>query len=76
MTRLAVLFLLLLATPAFAANDETPTILRGTSAPPQPWYQPPPQPVVVEVPVYQPVYYFYALPVRRGTVHPHHHFRR
>ena len=44
MKRLAAL-LLLAATPALAANDETPTILRGTPAPPPP--------AVVEVPVPQ-----------------------
>jgi hypothetical protein len=75
MRRLLALFLLL-ATPAYAANDETPTILRGTPAPPTPRYEPPPQPAVVQVPVYQPVYYFYALPVRRGPAHHHQHFRR
>jgi hypothetical protein len=75
MKRLLAL-LLLLATPAFAGNDETPTILRGTPAPPQPAYQPPPQPVVVQVPVYQPVYYFYALPVRRVPALHHHHRSR
>lgn len=75
MTKRLLALLLLIATPAFAANDETPTILRGTPAPTTPWYQPPPQPAAVEVPVYQPVYYFYAVPVRRGPAH-HHHFRR
>ena len=76
MKRLAAL-LILAATPAFAANDEMPTILRGTPAPP-PAEQAPDQPAVVEVPVYtpQPVYYYY-VPVRRPVaIHHHHHFRR
>jgi len=46
MKRLAAL-LLLVATPAFAAGDGEVTVLRGTSAPPTPWYQPP-EPAVVE----------------------------
>ena len=88
MKRLAALLIFLAAPllttrPALAANDETPTILRGTPAPPPP--------AVVEVPVYypQPVYY-YALPVHAGPLHAgslhagsvrppvvihHHHFR-
>lgn len=73
MKRLAAL-LLLVATPALAANDETPTILRGTPAPP-PAVVTVPVPQVVEVPVYypQPVYYYY-VPVRPVVIH-HHHFR-
>jgi len=78
MKRLAAL-LFLAATPAFAANDEPPTILRGTPAPPPPAVVevPVPQPVIVQVPVYypQPVYY-YALPVRRPVMIHHHRFRR
>ena len=53
MMRLIAL-LLLMATPAIAA-DEPVTILRGTSAPPTPWYEPPappPQPVVYPQYVY------------------------
>ena len=78
MKRLAAL-LFLAATPAFAANDEPPTILRGTPAPPPPPVVevPVPQPVIVQVPVYypQPVYY-YALPARRSVAIHRHHFRR
>ena len=69
MKRLVAL-LLCLAAPALAAEEVT--ILRGTPAPPTPWYEPPPppQPVVV----YQPVIYpqlFYVLPGRQQQ----HHFR-
>ena len=81
MKRLAAL-LILAATPALAANDETPTVLRGTPAPPPPTVVEVPVPQVVEVPVYypQPVYY-YALPVHAGSVRRpglihHRHFRR
>lgn len=77
MKRLAAL-LFLVATPALAANDEPPTILRGTPAPPPPAVVevPVPQPVIVQVPVYypQPVYYF-VLPVRHPVVVHHQHFR-
>jgi hypothetical protein len=77
MKRLAAL-LFLAATPAFAANDEPPTILRGTPAPPPPAVVevPVPKPVIVQVPVYypQPVYY-YALSARRPAAVPHRHFR-
>ncbi|HYD05040.1 MAG TPA: hypothetical protein VEC60_04905 [Reyranella sp.] len=68
MKRLAAL-LLLVGTPAFAA-DQPVTVLRGSSAPPTPWYEPPappappPQPVVVYQPVIYPPY-FYGLPVRQ-----------
>jgi len=78
--RLAAL-LILAANPAFAGNDEMPTILRGTPAPPPPAVVevPVPQPVIVQVPVYypQPVYYYYfALPARRPVAIHRHHFRR
>ena len=43
------------ATPALA--DEPVVVLRGTSAPPTPWYEPPPEPKVVVQPVYVPLYY-------------------
>jgi len=64
MIRLIAL-LLLMATPAFAA-DEPVTILRGASAPPTPWYEPP-------APPHQPVVYpqyFYVLP-SVGAVQQH-----
>ncbi len=44
-----------LATPALA--DEPVVVLRGSSAPPTPWYEPPPEPKVVVQPVYVPLYY-------------------
>ena len=69
MKRLLVL-LLLVGTPAFAA-DQPVTILRGSSAPPTPWYEPPPpppEPVVVYQPVIYPLY-FYPLPVRQHRNH-------
>jgi hypothetical protein len=73
MKRLAAL-VLLLATPAFAASGEV-TVLRGTPAPPTPWYEPPPpppQPVVVYQPlIYQPGLYaqpFYAAPLRQHRI--------
>jgi hypothetical protein len=77
MKRLAAL-LLLVGTPAFAADGPV-TILRGSSAPPTPWYEPPapppppPQPVVI----YQPVVYpqlFYVLPTWQQR-HGHGTFR-
>lgn len=73
----ALLAALAAAAPALAANDEQPTILRGSSAPAEPWYEPPPQPQqAVEHPAYQPIYY-YAVPVRRFPAYQHHHhFRR
>jgi hypothetical protein len=72
MKRLIAL-LLLIGTPALA--DEPVTILRGTSAPPTAWYEPPrppPQQVVVYQPVVYPQY-FYVLPVWQ---HRSMHFRR
>ena len=45
------------ATPALA--DEPPVVvLRGSSAPPTPWYEPPPEPKVVVQPVPVPIYYY------------------
>jgi len=61
-----------IAVPAVAADEVT--ILRGTPAPPTPWYEPPPPPEPQPVVVYQPIVYpqlFYVLPVRQQ----HHHFR-
>jgi hypothetical protein len=53
-----LLALVLFATPALAEDAATSVvILRGSSAPPTPWYEPPPQPTVVVQPVYVPVYY-------------------
>lgn len=50
--------LLALASPALADEPASSVvILRGSSAPPTPWYEPPPEPTVVVQPVYVPVYY-------------------
>ena len=73
MKRLVAL-LLLFAVPAFAADGEV-TILRGTPAPPTPWYQPPPPPPAPSVPpavVYQPVIYppFYYVPFGGSVAGP------
>ena len=46
-------------------------VLRGSSAPPTPWYEPPPEPKVIVQPVYVPFYY---LPVVYGPFfHRQHH---
>ena len=51
---------LLPAAIAFAGPtlaDEPPVaVLGGSSAPPTPWYEPPPEPKVVVQPVYVPLY--------------------
>jgi len=53
-----LLALLMVATPALADGAATSVvILRGSSAPPTPWYEPPAEPSVVVQPVYVPVYY-------------------
>jgi hypothetical protein len=50
--------LLALASPALADEPASSVvILRGISAPPTPWYEPPPEPKVVVQPVYVPAYY-------------------
>lgn len=43
------------ATPVLA--EEPVVILRGSSAPPTPWYEPPPEPRIVVQQVYAPLYY-------------------
>jgi hypothetical protein len=66
MKRLAILLFVAIAfaTPALApALADEPTtspvvILRGSSAPPTPWYEPPPEPKVVVQPVYVPPLYY------------------
>lgn len=58
--RLASLLLALVvfSAPALAEDAATSVVvLRGSSAPPTPWYEPPPEPTVVVQPVYVPVYY-------------------
>ena len=69
MKRLASLLLALIgfASPALADEPAPPTsvvVLRGSSAPPTPWYEPPPEPTVIVQPVYVPLYY---LPVAYGS---------
>jgi hypothetical protein len=66
-----LLALIALATPALADDATTSpvVVLRGSSAPPTPWYEPPPEPKVVVQPVYVPLYY---LPLAYGTVVYHH----
>ena len=65
MKRLAILLLapIALATPALADEPTTPSVvvLRGSSAPSTPWYEPPPEPTVVVQQVYAPPLYY--LPV-------------
>ena len=69
MKRLAILLFaaIAFATPALApALADEPTtspvvVLRGSSAPPTPWYEPPPEPKVVVQQVYVPPLYY--LPV-------------
>jgi hypothetical protein len=51
--------LIVLAGPALADEPTSSVVvLRGSSAPPTPWYEPPPEPKVVVQPVYVPLYYF------------------
>jgi hypothetical protein len=64
--------LIALASPALADEPASPVVvLRGSSAPPTPWYEPPPEPKIVVQPVYVPLYY---LPVTYGPfIHRQHH---
>ena len=79
MRRLAILLLasIALATPALAEQPATsPVVLRGSSALPTPWYEPPPEPKVIVQPVYVPVYVplYYYLPVAYDPfIHRHPH---
>jgi hypothetical protein len=57
------------ATPGLA--DEPVVVLRGSSAPATPWYEPPPEPEVVVQPVYVPLYY---LPLNYGPFFHRQHF--
>ena len=60
-----------LASPALADEPQV-VVLRGTSAPPAPWYEPPPDPRIIVQQVYVPLYY---LPVASGPFLFHrHHF--
>jgi len=58
-----VLLILIGVVAASPALADDVVILRGSSAPPTPWYQPPPEPV--RETVYVPVYY---LPLAYGSV--------
>jgi hypothetical protein len=64
--------LIALASPALALADEpSVVVLRGSSAPPTPWYEPLPEPKVIVQPVYVPLYY---LPVVDSPFfHRRHH---
>jgi hypothetical protein len=58
-----LLALIALASPALA-DEPAVVILRGSSAPPTAWYEPPPEPKVIVQQVYVPLYY---LPVAYGS---------
>ncbi len=63
--------LIVLASPTLADEPSSVVVLRGSSAPPTPWYEPPPQPQSVVQPVYVPLYY---LPVTYSPFfHRRHH---
>jgi len=58
------------------AADEAATdsivVLRGSSAPPTPWNEPPPEPAIIVQQVYLPAYSY--LPFAYGPfIHRHHH---
>jgi hypothetical protein len=59
--RLVPLLLALSALASPALADEPVVVLRGSSAPSQPWYEPPPEPKIVVQQVYVPPLYY--LPV-------------
>jgi len=70
---LLIVAIVAIAGHAYAADqapDDAVVVLRGSSAPPEPWYEPPPQPEVQVV--YVPVY---SLPLAYGTFLPRHHHR-
>jgi len=52
-----LLALIALASPALADEPSSVMVLRGSSAPPTPWYEPPPEPKIIVQPVYVPLYY-------------------
>ena len=65
-----LLALIALASPALA-DEPSVVVLRGSSAPPTPWYAPLPEPTVIVQPVYVPLYY---LPVAYSPFfHRRHH---
>jgi len=65
-----VLLILIGVVAASPALADDVVILRGSSAPPVPWYEPPPQPQVQTV--YVPVYY---VPFAYGTFVQRHAHR-
>jgi hypothetical protein len=71
MTRFATLLLaaIAFATPALA--DGPVVILRGSSAPPTPWYEPPPEPKIIVQQVHVPLYY---LPLTYSPFFHRQHF--
>jgi hypothetical protein len=73
MTRVASLLFALIALASPALADESASsvvVLRGSSAPPTPWYEPPIEPKIIVQPVYVPLYYY--LPVAYGPfIHRH-----
>jgi hypothetical protein len=72
MMRFATLLLaaIAIATPA-RADEPAVVVLRGNSAPPTPWYEPPPEPKVIVQPVYVPLYY---LPLTYSPYFHRQHF--
>jgi hypothetical protein len=70
--RIACLLFALIALAGPAVADEpSVVVLRGSSAPPTPWYEPLPEPKVIVQPVYVPLYY---LPVVGSRFfHRQHH---
>jgi hypothetical protein len=63
MMRFATLLVAAIAVAGPALADEPQvTVLRGSSAPPTPWYQPPPEPRIVVQQVHVPLYYLPVVP--------------
>jgi hypothetical protein len=64
--------LIVIASPALADEPASSVVvLRGSSAPPTPWFEPPPESKIIVQPVYVPLYY---LPVAYGPLfHRQHH---
>ena len=55
--RFATLLLAAIAVATPVLADEPVVVLRGSSAPPTPWYEPPPEPRIIVQQVYVPLYY-------------------
>lgn len=67
-----LLALIAISSPALA-DDASPSpvvVLRGSSAPPTPWYEPPPEPRTVIQPVYVPVPVISSWPFVHRHPHP------